>query len=400
MPNLEQLSAQEWRCASALASIFFLRMLGLFMLLPVLALYADRLEGATQILIGAALGIYGLTQAIFQVPFGRWSDRVGRKPAITIGLLVFAAGGLIAAVSGHIIAIVMGRAVQGAGAISGATLALAADLTRPNQRTKVMAIIGITIGFSFSIAFILGPLIDAWIGLSGLFFCAAALGLLSIPILWVFVPSADSQATIVEQTNPALPSRPAAALVALYLGVFSLHAILAANFISIPLLLTRELALDSASHYTVYLPVLLASLFCVGPMIMASHRSRYANLFFRIAIFLILCSDVLLLGLPTDRIYAGFALILFFTGFNFLEASLPSLVSQVASSANRGTALGIYSSAQFIGMFVGGLGGGAISGSWGYGAVFTAAALAGGTWLIATFILPIAGNISHPKKST
>ena len=386
------MSAHEWRTARALASVFFVRMLGLFMLLPVLALYADRLVGATPILIGAALGIYGLTQAIFQIPFGHWSDRVGRKPAIAMGLFVFAIGGLIAGLTGHIYAIIAGRAVQGAGAISGAGLALAADLTRPNQRTKVMAIIGISIGVSFSVAFVLGPLIDGWLGLSGLFFIAAGLGLVGIPILWFYVPNATGQT--ISAPQPSSTSAPGLSreIIALTVGVFSLHAVLAANFIAIPTLLVRGLGLESVSHYTMYLPVLMTSLFLVGPMIMASHRPGYTNLLFRLAIGLVLASEILLIGLPTDRIYAGFALVLFFTGFNFLEASLPSMVSQAAPAENRGSAFGIYSSAQFIGMFFGGISGGAISGAWGNSAVFYAAAIAAGTWLISTVILPVDGD--------
>ncbi len=185
-----RLTPLELRAAIALASIFFLRMLGLFMLLPVLALYVDRLDGATPLLIGVALGIYGLTQALMQIPMGRWSDRRGRKTVVSAGLVVFSAGGVVAAAGMHIGVVVAGRALQGAGAVSGALLALAADLSRPEQRTKFMAIIGISIGGAFSVAFVIGPLIDAYLGLRGLFLSAAGLGLVAVALLWTAVPDA------------------------------------------------------------------------------------------------------------------------------------------------------------------------------------------------------------------
>jgi MFS family permease len=384
-----RLLASELRTALALAGIFFVRMLGLFMLLPVLALYLDRLVGATPLLLGAAIGIYGFTQAALQIPLGRWSDRIGRKPIITGGLLVFAAGGVLAALTGHIYPIIAGRAVQGAGAISGTMLALAADNTRPEQRTKVMAIIGISIGVSFSVAFVLGPIIDAWIGLTGLFWVAAILGILALPILWFVVP--DSAATTAELpiSERSALARPTTRLAALFAGVFCLHGILAASFIAIPLMLRNDLGLDPARHYTMYLPVLIISLLCVGPLIKLSHRDALALPLFRMAIICLLVGEAMLWIAPATNVIVGIALISFFVGFNYLEASLPSMVSQAAPDIGRGAALGTYSMAQFMGMFVGGLAGGGLYGVAGYTNVFGAAALAALLWLAHTLVIPV-----------
>jgi len=373
------MDGREVRGAAALAGIFFLRMLGLFMLLPVLALYADRLAAATPLLIGVALGIYGLTQAALQIPMGRLSDRYGRKPVIATGLVVFAAGGALAASGTHIVMVIAGRALQGAGAISGAMLALAADITRPQHRTKVMAIIGISIGFSFSAAFVLGPVIDAALGLSGLFWVAAALGLAAQPLLWFAVPNAAPVGRVDSATRD---ERRPPALMPLYVGVFCLHGILAASFVSIPMLLTGGAGLPSAEHYSLYLPVIAGSILCVGPLIMLSHRTQLANALYRFAIVLVIAGEAALWLVPPETRLIGLALTAFFTGFNFLEASLPSMVSRAAPAAQRGAALGTYATAQFVGMFAGGLIGGALVGARGYGIVFAAMAVTAGGWLV------------------
>ena len=328
---------REIRAGIALAAIFFLRMLGLFMLLPVLALYADRLIAATPLLIGLALGIYGLTQAAMQIPMGRWSDRRGRKPVIATGLLVFAGGGMLAASSSHIAVVIIGRALQGAGAISGSILALAADVTRPQHRTKVMALIGISIGISFSAAFVLGPVIDGLIGLSGLFWVSAALGLAAQPLLWFAVPDPIA---------------------------------------GIPV----------AEHYATYLPVLGCSLLIVVPMIMLSHRDGLADTLYRCAVALVVIGELGLWLVPANLLVIGVALTAFFAGFNFLEASLPSMVSRAAPAASRGSALGTYATAQFIGMFAGGVLGGAIANVAGYRLVFAGMAVVGTFWLLQSML--------------
>ncbi len=385
----DRLDRKELRAVAALASIFFLRMLGLFMLLPVLALYAEEIVGATPLLIGAALGIYGLTQAGLQIPMGRWSDRIGRKPVIAIGLLIFSAGGVVAALSGHIIALLVGRALQGAGAISGAILALASDLTRPQHRTTVMALIGISIGISFSAAFVLGPWLDSLFGLAGLFWISAGLGVVAMPILMFGVPKPSEPSIADPGSAPKIFWPPHRDLLSLYVGVFCLHGILAASFISIPILLSQGIGLDSGQHYTVYIPVLLVSLLCVAPMIMLSRRAPLARRLYCFAIaFVILGEFVLWLG-PVEKLTIIFGLTAFFIGFNFLEAALPSMVSRAAPEAGRGGALGTYSTAQFIGMFAGGLGGGGLSGALSYQSVFVSAALVAGGWLVYAVLVPV-----------
>jgi MFS family permease len=252
-----------------------------------------------------------------------------------------------------------------------------------------MALIGISIGISFSAAFILGPLIDAWIGLAGLFWIAAGLGLAAQPILWFGVPAPRSPGAA---TGPVTRAQPTRELRALYVGVFCLHAILAASFLSIPLLLTQELGIDSGKHYTIYIPVLIVSLFCVGPMIMLSHRATLGTHLYRFAIASVIIGELILWLAPAQKAMVGVALTVFFIGFNFLEASLPSMVSRAAPEAGRGAALGTYSTAQFIGMFAGGLGGGALSGVLGHATIFAAAAVVGCGWLIHTLLLPPGGD--------
>ena len=377
MEKQDRLDRTELRTVAALASIFFLRMLGLFMLLPVLALYAARIEGATPLLIGAALGIYGLTQAALQIPMGRWSDRIGRKPVIAVGLLIFTAGGMVAALTGHIVAVLAGRALQGAGAISGAVLALASDLTRPQHRTKVMALIGISIGLAFSAAFVLGPWLDSIFGLAGLFWVAAALGLVALPILIYGVPNPPRRVTIEPGEARRITWPPAQNLLSLYIGVFCLHGILAASFVSIPLLLQDGLGLESGGHFRIYIPVLIVSLLCVTPMIMLSHRANIDRALYRLAIATVITGELVLWLGPMQKLIIAAGLTAFFIGFNFLEASLPSMVSRAAPETGRGGALGTYSTAQFIGLFAGGLGGGGLSGALGFRFVFAIAALVG-----------------------
>lgn len=385
---------REIRAGIALAAIFFLRMLGLFMLLPVLALYADRLVAATPLLIGLALGIYGLTQAAMQIPMGRWSDRRGRKPVIATGLLVFAGGGMLAASSSHIAVVIIGRALQGAGAISGAILALAADVTRPQHRTKVMALIGISIGISFSAAFVLGPVIDGWIGLSGLFWVSAALGLAAQPLLWFAVPDPIAPAAPVAPTTSAERVRNPG-LLSLYIGVFCLHGILAASFVSIPVLLLSGAGIPVAEHYAMYLPVLGCSLLIVTPMIMLSHREGLADTLYRCAVALVVVGELGLWLAPPGLLVLGACLTAFFAGFNYLEASLPSMVSRAAPAASRGSALGTYATAQFIGMFAGGVLGGAIANITGYRLVFAGMAVVGACWLLQTLL----GRLPSPAAA-
>lgn len=374
------MSRDEVRTALALAAVFFMRMMGLFMVLPVLALYVEHLDAATPLLIGCALGIYGLTQASLQITFGKWSDRVGRRPVISVGLAIFALGGFVAAASSHIYAVILGRALQGAGAVSGATLALAADLTRPSQRTKTMAIIGMSIGAAFTISFLVGPLLDAWFGLRGVFIGGAVLGLGALALLWLVVPTPPA---------PAQPVEPAAAggqgatreLRHLQTSVFCLHLVLAASFVSIPVLLSHGLGLPKDRHYELYIPVLAVSVLFIWPLL-RGNREHMDRRLFAAAIACLGLGEALLWLLPAHLYSMAFALTLFFTGFNYLEALLPSWISRAAPSAQKGSALGAYATGQFIGTFVGGLAGGALAGHFGTRGVFAAAALVCTGWLV------------------
>jgi MFS family permease len=369
----------ELRTSLALAGMFFMRMMGLFMVLPVLALYAEQLEAATPLLIGCALGIYGLTQASLQIPFGRWSDRIGRKPVITIGLIVFALGGVVAATTSHIGAVILGRALQGAGAVSGASLALAADLIRPAQRTKSMAIIGMSIGAAFIIAFVVGPLLDAWFGLRGVFLGGAVLGGAALALLWTVVPNPVAAAAEEPEAAHLGPDH-ARELWHLQAGVFFLHMVLAASFVSIPVLLSRELGIASDQHFKIYLPVMLLSLALIMPLLRSSREHMDRRLFAS-AIACLGLGEFLLWAVPAHVYAVGAAMTLFFTGFNYLEALLPSWISRAAPSARKGSALGAYATGQFIGTFIGGIAGGALAGYLGTRGVFAGAAALCLAWL-------------------
>lgn len=366
------MTAAERRAAFSLATIFALRMIGLFMILPVLSLYADRYQGYTPTLAGLAIGIYGLTQAAFQIPFGILSDRVGRKPVIIGGLLLFALGSVIAALSESMAGLIIGRGLQGMGAIAAAVMALAADLTREEQRTKAMAIIGASIGIAFTLALILGPIISHWVGLSGVFALTALLALGGILLLQTLVPKPLTQRrhrdaeTLPEQIQRVLRDRQ---LLRLDGGIFILHLILTASFVVIPLLLRDYGQLEASKHWLVYLAVLLASVCLMAPFILIGDRYNLTKPIFAAAVMMLAVAQ---LGLTfhTTLWQIVLLMVVFFTGFNILEANLPSLISRLAPPETKGTALGIYSTSQFLGAFIGGLGGGWLHAHYGAGAVF------------------------------
>jgi predicted MFS family arabinose efflux permease len=379
---VSKLSSLELRSALTLACVISLRLFGLFLIMPVFSLYAQHMPDATPLLIGLALGVYGLGQVLLQIPLGLLSDRVGRKPAITLGLLVFALGGAVAAFSQTLLGIVIGRALQGMGAVAGAGTALAADLTEEDNRGKVMGIIGVSIGVAFLLALILGPPLEALRGLSGLFGATSVLALVSLLLLWIAVPM------------PARRKAPAAASFGHVLGmlrdgrmlvlngsVFFLHALLTASFVGLPLLLADKLHLPVNRHWELYLPVMVIAAFVMGACM---HRMREVAQSLRIVAVCVVAIGLSLLGfaLGGDHIaLLGAMAAVFFSAFNLLEAALPSLVSRLAPAALRGAAMGAYSTSQFLGAFVGGAIGGVALGRLGTAGVFACAAAMTLLWL-------------------
>ena len=379
----------ELRASLSLALIYMLRMLGMFLILPVFSIFARELPGATPTLVGLAFSAYGLTQAVFQIPFGLWSDRLGRKPLIASGLLLFTAGSALsawAAMSASIFGIILGRALQGAGAVAGVVMALAADLTREEHRTKAMALIGISIGFSFAISMVLGPVLCKWMGLAGLFWVITGLALAGIVVLYTLVPTPSRSRFHSDAQVRASAFRLVldnGELLRLNFGIFSLHLILTASFVVIPLILRDQLHMSADSHWHVYLPVFLLALASMIPFVILAESKRKMKPVF---IGFILLVAATMAGFPwlSNQFWGVFALLyLFFTGFNLLEATLPSMVSKIAPPDLKGTAMGVYSTTQFLGAFAGGVGGGWIQGHYGIEAVFwycTAVAL---LWLLA-----------------
>ncbi|MEE8266377.1 MAG: MFS transporter [Acidiferrobacterales bacterium] len=369
----ESLSSLERRAIGGLAGIYALRMLGLFLILPVFVLYAGVLKGQTPFLIGLALGAYGLTQAIFQIPLGMLSDRLGRKPVIAAGLLIFCAGSVLAALADTIAGVIAGRSLQGAGAIAAAVMAMAADLTRDEQRTKAMMLIGITIGAAFIASLLLGPVLNDVIGVPGIFWLTAALALIGIGVLYVWVPTpvhstrhVDAQAAPTQFIDVLMDSR----LIRLDVGIFILHCVLTALFVVVPIALVDNAGLPSNQHWRVYLPVMLLSVVVVFPAITLGERKRWMHQFFAGAVLILVVSESVLLQGHQSFLQIAAGLFLFFVAFNFLEAALPSLISKTAPGNLRGTAIGVYSTFEFLGAFVGGAAAGWLHGRYGMSAVF------------------------------
>lgn len=374
----------ERRGVQALAAIYAVRMLGLFMVLPVMALAAREYTGYTAALVGIAIGIYGLTQALFQIPFGLASDRFGRKRVIMLGLLLFAVGSVVAAYADSMLGLIVGRALQGAGAVAAAVMALAADLTRDSQRTKAMASIGASIGLAFGAAMVLGPLITEWGGLSAVFGLSAALAVLGIGVLLYAVPNPEpirASAEIQPVRHDLVAVLKHAELLRLDAGIFVLHAIITATFVVLPLEVERVLGIGIASHAGVYLGVMLVSVLLMVPFIIMGERSGKQRSIFLTAIAVVGVGALALSFATRGPVEFLIALIVFFTAFNLLEASLPSLVSKIAPAGTRGTALGIYSTAQFAGAFVGGVGAGWLQTLWGPEAIHASAAVLALVWL-------------------
>lgn len=357
-----RLTPIERRASGALAAVFGLRMLGLFLIMPVIAIYGQKYPDYTPLLIGLAIGAYGLTQALLQIPLGMLSDRIGRRPVIVGGLLLFAVGSLVAATADTLVGVVVGRALQGTGAIAAAILALAADITRDSQRPKVMATIGMFIGLSFALALVLGPLLGAQIGLSGLFYFTAVSAVFGIVVLLLAVPKVAQKSArgdlipLKSELGMLFKDRQ---LARLNFGVFVLHCVLTAFFVVVPLQLMRG-GLAADDHAWLYLPTLIASFAFMIPMLIKAERQRQQPRFFRVAIALVLGAVAVIVFVPAHWTYLAIAVVLFFTGFNFLEATLPSSLTRFAPAGRKGSASGIYATFQFFGAFVGGAAGGSI----------------------------------------
>lgn len=366
------LTSLERKSIAALASIYGLRMFGLFLILPVLAIYSEQLNGASPMLMGIALGIYGITQAIFQIPFGMLSDRYGRKPLIIIGLLIFAIGSLVAAFSTSIGGVIIGRALQGAGAIAAVVLALTSDLTRESQRTKAMAFIGMTIGLSFLLALMFAPMLQIFIGVKGLFLLTALLAIISIVVVWKVVPTPAQKRNYDVKAVPrkmlSLLRHPQ--LIRLDAGIFILHFVLTAMFVVVPIVLLEQANLASHQHWQVYVPALLASVLFMIPMIILSSKKNWVTRIFLSAVCILLFAQCLLMWRPYGVHGMTVCLFFFFWGFNLLEAMLPSLLSRLAPAASKGSAMGVYNTFQFFGVFLGGFIGGLLYGQFGIDAVF------------------------------
>lgn len=379
----------EKRATWSLSSIYAMRMLGLFLIMPVLSLFAEELEGSTPSLIGLAIGIYGMTQSVLQIPFGLLSDRFGRKIVIVIGLLLFCIGSVVAALASDIYGIILGRAIQGSGAVAAAVMALVADLTQEVHRTKAMAMIGASIGVSFGVAIVLGPLIAGWIGVHGLFWLIASLSILGILVVIFIVPNPEKSkkhrdAEVVPAQLSVVITNPE--LLRLNYGIFVLHVTLTASFVVLPLLM-RDLGLLPEKHWLVYLPVFLGSFAAMIPFVILAEKKRKMKSVFIGAIAVLVTANLGLFwfhGFLPGVI--GF-LLLFFCGFNLLEATLPSLVSKTAPSDLRGTAMGIYSTCQFLGAGIGGALGGWCYGHFGVSAVFLLCAGAGFSWLLISLFM-------------
>lgn len=378
----------------ALGSIFSLRMFGLFMILPIFSVFAAQLNGATPALIGLALGIYGLTQGLFQLPFGMWSDFVSRKKVIFIGLLLFALGSVIAALSHNIYSMIVGRAIQGAGAIGSTTIALVSDLTEEQHRTHAIALIGITIGLSFVLAIVLGPALAHWFGVSGIFWLTTLLALIALFILYYAVPNASlpkramTRAELLQQLRQVVSE---SKLLRLDLSIFILHALLTATFFALPILFIQMYHVSFAHQWQIYLPVFFLALLFIGSCMRGKHFAKQEKRWVTVNIFLIVIAQgvFFLSAAMTNRLVFYFGLYLFLQSFTFLEALLPSQVSKAISSDFRGSAMGVFSSSQFLGIFVGGLWSGFLNGHFHLTGIFLANGCVALLWLLVMIPLPI-----------
>lgn len=383
MSSRSKMTPLELRASIGLSGIFGLRLLGMFVILPVFAIYAEQLPGGDNLtLVGLAIGAYGLTQALLQIPFGWWSDRYGRKPVVYIGLVIFAVGSFVAALAPNIYMVIFGRMLQGAGAISAAVIAMTADLTREDQRAKAMAMIGSTIGVAFALSLVASPWLNSLIGVPGIFALTGVLALGAMLVMWRVIPDA-----------PQVPPAPGRALkdfwhvltdpqlARLNWGIFALHAVLMALFIVVPFAL-RDAGLPIGSHWQVYLPVMLGSFVLMMPAVLQAGNPVLLRRWFIVSIAVLLIAHLALPWLEGSIWFLSLFLLAFFAPFNALEAMLPTLTTRLAPAHAKGTAIGLYSTIQFFGTFLGASAGGVLYKNWGAGAVIGFDVVLLAIWLI------------------
>jgi len=383
MSSRSKMTPLELRASIGLSGIFGLRLLGMFVILPVFAIYAEHLPGGDNLtLVGLAIGAYGLTQALLQIPFGWWSDRYGRKPVVYIGLVIFAVGSFVAALAPNIYVVIFGRMLQGAGAISAAVIAMTADLTREDQRAKAMAMIGSTIGVAFALSLVASPWLNSLIGVPGIFALTGVLALAAILVMWRVIPDAPQ--------NPPAPGRALKdfwhvltdpQLARLNWGIFALHAVLMALFIVVPFGL-RDAGLPVGAHWQVYLPVMLGSFVLMMPAVLQAGNPVLLRRWFIVSIAVLLIAHLALPWLQGSVWLLSLFLLAFFSPFNALEAMLPTLTTRLAPAHAKGTAIGLYSTIQFFGTFLGASAGGILYKTWGAVAVIAFDVVLLAIWLI------------------
>ena len=386
MDITEVLSRNERRATIGLAAIYGLRMLGMFLILPVFALYAAHIPGGdNHFMVGLALGAYGLTQGLLQLPFGMLSDRIGRKKVIVFGLVLMAIGSFVAAGATTVQGVILGRVIQGAGAISAVVSALLADLTREEHRTKAMALIGASIGATFAFSLVLGPVLEHNIGVPGIFTLTGVLAIAAIAVVVFYVPKpllskfhADAEANPARLKDVLRDTQ----LLRLNYGIFALHAAQMAMFVVVPVALASYAGLPKEHHWWVYLPVMIGSLVMAVPGIIVGEKYGKLKPVFVGAVALMLVAQVAL----SQSLHSLFALVAalfgYFAAFNMLEATLPSLISKLAPTSAKGTAMGVYNTSQSMGIFVGGVAGGWLAQHHGFGSVFLLCAVLMGGWLV------------------
>jgi MFS family permease len=378
------MSPSEIKSSALLASIYSLRMLGIFLILPIFSIYASELSGRpTEFQIGLAFGIYGLTQAILQIPFGMTSDRFGRKPVIYFGLLLFIIGSFIAGISEQIEGIIIGRAIQGSGAISAVLTAFLSDLTSDKIRTKGMAIIGVSIGLTFALSLVISPILNELIGVPGIFLLMGILAFIALGVVRFFIHEPLNKKKIKSGNTDDIKSiLKNFDLNRLNFGIFTLHASQISMFMAIPFYLINQGEISLNQHWSIYLPVLVISFVFIVPMIIISEKKNKVKESFIFSIALLFVTQFLFIYFSNGIVGIIMALIFYFIGFNYLEASLPSLVSKLAPIQSRGLALGVYNTSQSLGIFVGGSFGGLIANFYGYQGTFLFCSLLIMIWLI------------------